>query len=243
MTASSLQKKDTIPEVSLKIPFIKEIQTDKFWQKININQIEMIRINLRDLIKYLESKNQEPVYTNFEDNLDYEGIEEIDSNVNATISLESYKNKVENYIRKNRDHVTIHKLSNNIPISREDLNKLEEILFTDSVAGTKSDFIREYGDRPLGKFIRNIIGLEREALNEAFSDFLQVGNLRADQMTFISTIISYLSKNGVIDKRMLFEQPFTNLDDNGIVGIFKDESKVTSIVRIIDKINENAEVS
>ena len=62
-------------------------------------------------------------------------------------------------------------------------------------------------------------------------------------MTFISTIISYLSKNGVIDKRMLFEQPFTNLDDNGIVGIFKDESKVTSIVRIIDKINENAEVS
>ena len=93
------------------------------------------------------------------------------------------------------------------------------------------------------KFIRNIIGLEREALNEAFSDFLQVGNLRADQMTFISTIISYLSKNGVIDKRMLFEQPFTNLDDNGIVGIFKDESKVKSIVRIIDKINENAEVS
>ena len=85
--------------------------------------------------------------------------------------------------------------------------------------------------------------MEREALNEAFSDFLQVGNLRADQMTFISTIISYLSKNGVIDKRMLFEQPFTNLDDNGIVGIFKDESKVTSIVRIIDKINENAEVS
>ena len=42
---------------------------------------------------------------------------------------------------------------------------------------------------------------------------------------------------------MLFEQPFTNLDDNGIVGMFKDESKVKSIVRIIDKINENAEVS
>ncbi|MFT6004164.1 MAG: type I restriction enzyme R subunit, partial [Bacteroidia bacterium] len=43
------------------------------------------------------------------------------------------------------------------------------------------------------------------SLNEAFTGFLQVGNLRADQMTFIKTIISYLSKNGTIDKTMLYE--------------------------------------
>ena len=38
-------------------------------------------------------------------------------------------------------------------------------------------------------------------------------------MTFINTIISYLSKNGTIDKAMLYEPPFTDLNDQGISGV------------------------
>ena len=117
------------------------------------------------------------------------------------------------------------------------------MLFTESVAGTRDEFINQYGKKPLGAFIRSIIGVDQSALNKAFSDFLQVGELRADQMTFINTIISYLSKNGTIDKAMLYEPPFTDLNDQGISGVFNEKADLIRIVSIIEQINENALVA
>jgi len=238
-TAAALQKKDNIPQIAAQIALIKEVQTKHYWETINVKKLEALRVSLRDLIKYLDTSKQEPVYTNFEDDLDLDGIvarEPIASYVN----LQSYKDRVESYIRKNKNHVTIRKLSTNIPITRSELDGLEEMLFTESVAGTKQKFIEEYGERPLGAFIRSITGLEQAALNAAFAEFLQVGHLRADQMTFVKTIISYLSKNGTIDKTRLYESPFTDLNDQGLSGVFDNDADVVKIVRIIDLINDNA---
>ena len=195
------------------------------------------------MIKYLETQKQEPIYTHFEDELDYEGIEVREPVSQTYVSLQSYKDRVESYIRKNKNHLTIHKLSHNIPITQAELNVLEKILFTESVAGTKEQFVQQFGGKPLGAFIRSITGLEQANLNEAFSDFLQVGNLRADQMTFIKTIISYLSKNGTIDKTMLYESPFTDLNDQGISGVFDNDADLIKVVKIIDLINDNAIVA
>ena len=113
------------------------------------------------------------------------------------------------------------------------------MLFTESVAGTKQQFVDHYGEKPLGEFIRSIIGLEQAAVNEAFAGFLQVGELKADQMTFINTIISYLSKNGTIDKSMFYESPFTDQNDQSIDGVF-DLEKKQEVLSIIDQINYNA---
>ena len=135
--------------------------------------------------------------------------------------------------------MTINKLRNNIPITKQELNSIEEMLFTESVAGTKQQFVEQYGEKPLGAFIRSVTGVEESVLNEAFVNFLQVGELKANQMTFINTIISYLSKNGTIDKSMLYEPPFTDQNDQGIDGVFDIEKK-EKVVKIIDQINYNA---
>ena len=131
----------------------------------------------------------------------------------------------------------------NIPITKEEINTLENMLFTNSVAGTKEQFVEFYGEKPLGAFIRSVIGLDQSVLNEAFADFLQVGDLRADQMTFIKTIISFLSKIGTIDKNMLYEPPFTDLNDQGISGVFDNDSDIIKIIKIIDSVNENAMIA
>ena len=238
-TAAALQKKSNIPQVSAYLPLIKEIQTEHYWQTINIKKLEKLREALRDLIKYLERKQQEPVYTHFEDELDMDNITTREP-VSTYVSLQSYKDRVETYIRKNKDHLTIHKLCNNIAITKDELNALEKMLFTESVAGTKDDFVKQYGEQPLGSFIRSITGLNEQTVNEAFADFLQTGNLRADQITFVRTIMSYLTKNGTIDKRMLFEPPFTDLNDQGLTGVFDNDADITKIVKIIDLINNNA---
>ncbi len=64
------------------------------------------------------------------------------------------------------------------------------------------------------------MGLERVAAQEAFAEFIQAGSLRADQMRFINNIITYLTKNGMIDKEMLFKSPFTHQHQDGLVGVF-----------------------
>ena len=59
------------------------------------------------------------------------------------------------------------------------------------------------------------------------------------EMTFINTIISYLSKNGTIDVSMLYSSPFIDINHEGIDGVF-DLEKKKEVVRIIDQINYNA---
>jgi len=42
---------------------------------------------------------------------------------------------------------------------------------------------------------------------------------------------------------MLFEPPFTDQHDQGIMGIFTSDAEVRRIIQIIDRINANAEVA
>ncbi len=233
-----LMKKKNIPAVNQQLETIKAVQTDEFWQEISLKRLEKVRIDLRDLIKFIDTAQKKNVYTNFEDVLNEDGVKVIDI-LPAYTSMKSYRERVESFIRNNKDYLVIHKIQHNIQISHEELNLLEKMLFTDGL-GTKADFQREYGDMPLGKFIRSLLGLDITAANQLFSEFIQSGNLSADQITFINNIISFLTQNGTIDKAMLFEPPFTNINDQGINGVF-DDVMVGKIVRIIDQVNDNAE--
>ena len=49
----------------------------------------------------------------------------------------------------------------NQPITSGDLEGLEQILFSEDVAGSKEQFDKAYGGQPLGAFIRSLVGLDR----------------------------------------------------------------------------------
>ena len=233
-----LSKKYTIPQVLQSKSLIENLNDPDFYKELSQKHLEKIRTEIRELIKYLEIKSITPIYTNIKDS---DAVITIGEPL-ATYSSEIYKKRVESFLRQNKHQLIISKLSSNQPITREELKQLETILFDGSERGTKKEFVQEYGEEPLGKFVRSILGLDQEAANQAFTDFLQVGNLRADQMTFINNIITYLTKNGTIDKRMLFEPPFTDVNDQGLLGVF-DDADAGKIIRIIDGINGNAVVA
>ena len=58
-------------------------------------------------------------------------------------------------------------------------------------------------------------------------------------MTLINTIITYLTKNGMIDKGMLFEPPITDIHDQGLLGVF-DDADATKVIKLVDRVNGNA---
>jgi len=238
---AALLKKLNIPAVASQEPMLKALQTELFWQAININRLDEVRLALRDLMKYLDRDKQVIVTTDFEDELDRSGVAEHDL-IPAYGRMQSYKDRVASYIRNHKDHLVIQKLKTNKPITEKELQSLEDILFDEKTVGTKQDYIDNFGDKPLGEFIRSIVGLDVGAAQAAFAEFIQAGNLRADQMTFINAIIQYLTKNGIVDKKMLFEAPFTNIHDQGLLGVF-DDAGAHKVIKLIERVNGNALVT
>jgi type I restriction enzyme R subunit len=234
--AEGLSQKYTIPAVLRAKPLIENIKKQDFYKGISQKKLDSVREELRELVQYLESSSRAIIYTNL-----------IDSDITVTFNEpdissnygNSYRRRVESFIRENKNQLTISKLLTNEPITAKELKLLEEILFNGEERGTRADFVKEFGEEPLGVFIRSIIGLDVKAAQDAFSDFLQAGSLRADQMTFIQNIISYLTKNGTIEPSMLFEPPFTDMNDQGLLGLFED-GDAHKVISIIERINENA---
>lgn len=239
--AQDLKKLDNVPKVAAQFPVIEKILTSNMWETGRLQDYEEVRKAIRELIKFITYEKQKKVYTKFEDQLNKDGIQHRDV-VTQYESLDAYKQRVEKYLRENRDHLVIHKITHNKPITEAELLQLEEILFSEEVAGSREKFVKTYGEQPLGTFIRSILGLDLQAAQTAFADFINTAPLSGDQMTFINKIIQYLTKNGRIEKRMLFEPPFTDQHNDGVIGIF-DDARATKIISIVDGVNKNAEVS
>ena len=199
--------------------------------------IERVRIDLRDLLKFLDSENKAIYYTAFEDEIG-ERVSEFPVVYNVN-ELAAYKKKVEQYLKEHSNHITIYKLRNNVQITHSELEELEKMLFDQGSLGTKAEFIKAFGEQPLGKFIRNIMGLDANAAKLAFGEVLINKTLNSQQIRFIDTIINFFVVNGTIDPAMLFEPPFTDINSNGIAGLFDDETQI-QLIQLIDRVNENA---
>lgn len=131
----------------------------------------------------------------------------------------------------------IAKLKTNKPLTENDIDSLEEILWKE--IGTKQDYENEIGKKPLGEFVREIVGLDMNAAKEAFSAYLSDTNMDSRQIYFVNQIVEYIVHNGMLkDLSVLQESPFT--DQGSIVDIFTDLSVWMGIRGVIDQINANA---
>ena len=225
-----------IPEIMVQAELINKILHTDYLDNAGIDEFEDIRKNLRDLMKYIKKI----VYhydTNFED--DILSIDWRESELDND-DLKNYKAKAEYYVRQHQDNIVIAKLKKNKPMTQADIKELEKILWND--LGTKEEYLAEYGDKPLGEFVREIVGLDMNAAKEAFSEYLDGANLDSRQIYFVNQIVEYIVHNGLMkDFSVLQEPPFT--DQGSVVDIFTDMNVWLGIRKVIDGINANAMVA
>jgi type I restriction enzyme, R subunit len=234
---AALSKKGAIPMVGVKIPLIKDVQTPIYWQDVTLSKLETLRKELRDIIRFIEKSSGMVFYSNFDDEIQNVAFEP--QKIIANKNLEAYRKRMEEYVLKNRNHITIHKLRTNQPISKTELKELDKMLFEQGEVGTHEDFVKAYGDQPLGQFIRSIVGLDKESVNIAFSRFVNDPTLNSTQIRFVNLIIQYLSTNGYLTSDKLFEPPFTDLSSNGLLGVFSREG-AQEVIYTIEHLNQNA---
>ena len=222
-----------IPEIMAQVDLINKILHTDYVENAGINEFEYIRENLRDLMKYIPV-GRIHYDTNFDDEI--LSIEWNDSDLEND-DLKNYKAKAEFYVRQHQDNAVIAKLKSNVPLTTADVKELESILWSE--LGTKQDYEAEYGDKPLGEFVREIVGLDMAAAKEAFSEYLNDVALDSRQIYFVNQIVEYIVHNGLMkDLSVLQESPFT--DQGSIVEIFTDPSVWMGIRRAIDRVNANA---
>lgn len=235
-----LLKKRNVPAVAAKESYIREMASIDFWKEISLAKIDTLREQIRDLIHLLrEENNINPIYTKLDDTLIREEIVEYDIIENFK-NLQSYKDRVTAFIKKNKHHLVIDKLYKNKPITAFELQQLEKYLIAEAL-GSKEDFVKEFGEQPLGTFIRSIIGLDQEAIQNHFTSFIAETNLSAKQIKFMDTIIRYFVSNGYLETSDLVEPPFTEMDDSGLIGLF-DENNVVKLISLIKQVNANANI-
>ena len=222
-----------IPEIMAESELIDKILHTDYLDNAGINEFEHIRESLRDLMKYIPQKKIR-YDTDFDDEI--LSMEWKESELEND-DLKNYKAKAEFYVRQHQDNAVIAKLKGNVPLTAEDVKVLEGVLWSE--VGTKQEYEAEYGAKPLGEFVREIVGLDMNAAKAAFAEYLNDTNLDSRQIYFVNQIVEYIVHNGMMkDLSVLQETPFT--DQGSIVEIFTDLTVWMGIRKIIDQVNANA---
>jgi type I restriction enzyme, R subunit len=234
--AEALEDQASIPMVRERLELIQEIRSDEYWQDVTAPMLEIARKRLRDIIKLMEKSKKKRVYTDFGDEIGVGAEIEIVATI-AEIDFERFKAKVQHFLKAHQDHIVIHKLRRNQPLTGTDLEELEKILV--KAAGAPSLHIAAVKEHGLGLFIRSLVGLDREAAKEAFASFINGKRLSANQIEFINLIIDHLTEHGIIEAERLYESPFTDLNPRGVEGLF-DTAQVNELLSVISNIRASA---
>lgn len=157
-------------------------------------------------------------------------------------NVERFNAKVRDYLNRQPGNLALQKLRYGKPLTPSDLESLEKLLAS-SGAGSPEDFERAVQNAAgLGRFIRSLVGLDRQASQEAFTEFLAGKTATSAQVAFIELIIKHLTKHGTIKPELLYQAPFTDHAPQGFDSMFED-AQVIKIVNVIHGFNDSAKIA
>ena len=210
---------------------------DEWWIDVTLPMLELARLRIRGLARFIEKTARNPIYTDFEDAID-EGVEVVLPRVTPGTNFERFRAKAEAYLREHLDNLALQRLRRNKQLTANDLTELEHLLVASG--GQQVDIVwanEQTGG--LGIFVRSLVGLDRSAAIEAFENYLDGTKFSAPQVRFVNLIIDELTKNGVMAPARLFESPYTDHAPTGPDYVFPD-ADVEVIVETLNGIKRKA---
>lgn len=242
--AMLLEEKGAIPAVKAQLEYLASMQETSFWEGIDLKDLEELRLRLRGLIPLLDKKKRIIVYTDFKDEV-MEVREEETIYMPKMTGLQ-YEKKVKDYLRNHLNHIVIHRLRTNQPLTETDLQGLETTLAEigeENGTTLLSGLLVRSGALSLAHFVRGLVGLDRTAALSLFAEFLTDRSLTPPQIRFIEMVIDQLTARGVMEEDALFDPPFSNLHSGGPYALFVDKKNVIEgIFEKLDIVNSGLTV-
>lgn len=213
--AEVLSEKMSIPQVMKKKAVIQEVQTEEFWDNVTVSELERVREELRDLMKFLTGRENRTFEIDIKDEFTDKG--EV---ARPKIQM-SYKQRVIDFLSENTDHPVIRKIKNLEQLTFHDVNELEKILWKE--LGNKEEYENYTKNMLCGGnvavFIRSLVGIDRETALKKFSQFIDANTLNSQQQEYLKSILDYVSVNGDIDGNIITNsEPFNEFDWQKVYG-------------------------
>ncbi|MCQ4162648.1 DEAD/DEAH box helicase family protein [Roseomonas sp. GC11] len=236
--AAALAEGRAIPAIAAEMPLILDLQSDAWWQDVSLSELEAVRRRLRGLVHLIERAKRPILYTNFTDEIGPAQEVVFETFVSAD-AFARFREKARSFLQAHEDHVAVHRLRGNLPLTPTDLAELERML-VESGTGTPEEIEKAKAESEgLGLFVRSLVGLDRAAAQQAVATFIQGRTLSANQLEFIQIIIENLTRSGVVDPGRLYEAPYTRLSAKGVEGVFR-EAEVVALIDILDEVRRRA---
>ena len=222
--ARILMTKYSIPEVEAKSEDIEALADELFWKEPTLEAVEKWRRKLRDIMKYASGDGESVVFVDIED------VIKPGDPIDIGIEFRTYRQKVIDYLRENWSLPVVEKIQKLEPLTNDDMAELEDILW--HKLGSKTDYDGEDYPGSLAGFVRSLVGLDQEAVNEKFGQYLTGTVFNSSQQEFIKMVINYVRENGEITRNDLVNSyPFKFLHP---VQLFGD--KMPLLLDVISKL-------
>ncbi|GAA3922935.1 DEAD/DEAH box helicase family protein [Microbacterium invictum] len=237
--ANGLTERRGIPAVDAQRALIAAVADPDWWQAPSLALLERVRVNLRELVRLLDARGREPVFTDFEDTVGDSRDVEI-ARVMPGLDRRAFREKLLGFLDSHAEEVALHKLRTGRPLTALDLAQLETILVSAGgvdMAELRAQSVEAGG---LGRFVRSIVGLDRSAAEAALADFVAAPGFTQRQHAFVDLVVQQLTIAGCLDPRRLYEDPFTGLAPEGPDGLFSD-GQVTDLISRLRRIDASAD--
>lgn len=205
-----LSKLKTIPEIVAKEQLIKQMRNaDLLFDKFSLEECERVRLELRDLMKYIPEKS--PVYIIRTNDMVIDNVEG-----SGDVGQEkTYSEKAHEYILAGSPALA--KIRNLDELTKEEKQELEHVFKYQ--LGNEAEYVNWSCNKPLLAFLRVQVGIAEEAIETKFGNFLNPNILNEEQLQYMQQIISFTRENGdIVFFDLQKESPFCDIDVMSLFG-------------------------
>ena len=183
-----LEEKSTIPAVAAQLAYLASVQETAFWEGIALNGFEELRLRLRGLVPFLDKKTRTIVYTDFQDEITAvrEGVADDLPRTDRGSVREEGSGVPEESSRPHRDTSppdhTSPLTATDLARARADTGRYRRGRRPDTADGPPGTERRSF---PWHISCGAMVGMDRAAAQEVFSEFLSNRSLTTPQIRFI----------------------------------------------------------
>ena len=237
-----------LSQVKVKLSVIERVKSDEFWHEVTVGSLEEIRDQLRGIIQFRRKDDVTPFEPVIIDVAEDESqiitkkhkvrLDKLDD-----LDMAAYRNRVNNVLQAIIDqNETLRKIRLGQPVTNNDLEDLCSLVLTQE-PGLDLHNLMDYFQQAesLDQAIREIIGMDADAVQKRFTEFVQAHpNMASHQIKFLDLLQSHIARFGSIKTDDLYEPPFTTLHSDSLDGLF-DESLADELFDIIGSFQKGSE--
>ncbi|AXS81894.1 DEAD/DEAH box helicase family protein [Marinobacter sp. Arc7-DN-1] len=234
---SSLQM--NLNQVKAKAKDIKKAREPQFWNDASLEEIETMRVALRDIVRHRDKGTPPSYEPPVIDLADSGEVREQQSTYLSSVDMRAYRSKVEQALLDLFDSdSTLKKIRQGEGVSEQELDNLNALVHTrhpDVDLHTLQSF---YGSAaPLDQILRSIVGMDAEAVNARFAAFIQsYPSLTSKQVQFLGMLKRQIAQSGALEVKNLYEMPFAAVGD--LDEVFESEQQIEQLLAIVQSFGE-----